>query len=102
MSRNQGIIIAIIAVALLLFAPEILATLGFAIGSVIEFAISLIISLAVVGLVFFLVMTIFGSVLLGLGAALVALIFTGIGLFWPLLLCVLILYFVFRNPRKTV
>ena len=102
MSRNQGIIIAIIAVVLLLFAPEILSTLGFAIGSVIEFAISLIVSLAVVGLVFFLVMTIFGSVLLGMGAGLVALIFTGVGLFWPLLLCVLILYFVFRNSRKAV
>ncbi|MGM0525009.1 MAG: hypothetical protein ACQEQ8_02335 [Pseudomonadota bacterium] len=102
MSRNQWIVITVIAVIGLLFAPEILSTLGLAIGSVIEFAISLALSLAVIGLVFFLVMTIFGSVFLGLGAALIALIFTGIGLFWPLLLCVLILYFVFRNTGKTV
>ena len=102
MSRNQIIALAVIAVVVLFFAPEILATLGFAIGSVIEFAISLIFSLAIVGLVFFLVMTLFGSVLLGLGAGLLALVFTGIGLFWPLVLCVLVLYFVFRSPRKTV
>lgn len=102
MSRHQGIIIAVAAVVLLLFAPEILGALGFAIGSVIEFTISLIVSLAIVGLVFFLVMTVFGSVLLGLGAGLLALIFTGVGLFWPLLICILVLYFVFRNPRKAV
>lgn len=102
MSRSQWVLFGILAAAVLLFAPEILATLGFAIGSVIEFAVSLVVSLAMVGLVFFLVMTIFGSVLLGMGAALIALIFTGVGLFWPLLLCLIVLYFIFRDPRKTV
>lgn len=102
MSRSQWVLVGIVAAALLLFAPEILSGLGFAIGSVIEFAVSLVVGLAVVGLVFFLVMSIFGSVLLGLGAALVALIFTGVGLFWPLVLCLLVLYFIFRNSGRTV
>ena len=101
-SAGKGWLIALVIVGALFFAPEILSGLGFAVGSVIEFTISLLIGIAIVGLVFFVVMTVFGSVLLGLGAGFLALIFTGIGMFWPLIICLLILYFVFRDRRKTV
>ncbi|MGM0480875.1 MAG: hypothetical protein ACQEQZ_02960 [Pseudomonadota bacterium] len=102
MSRNQWVLLIIIAVIGLFFAPEIFSSIGYAIGSVIEFALSVVVALATIGLVFFLLMTIFGSVGIGLIGAFVAMIFTGIGMFWPLLLCVVILYVVFRNSRKTV
>ncbi|NQZ05327.1 hypothetical protein [Idiomarina sp.] len=101
-SSGKGWLIALLVIGALFFAPEILSGLGFAVGSVLEFTISLLIGLAVVGLVFFVVMTVFGSVLLGLAAGFIALIFTGIGMFWPLIVCLLILYFVFRDRRKTV
>ncbi|MAD53879.1 MULTISPECIES: hypothetical protein [unclassified Idiomarina] len=101
-SSGKGWLIALLVIGALFFAPEILSGLGFAVGSVLEFTISLLIGFAVVGLVFFVVMTVFGSVLLGLAAGFIALIFTGIGMFWPLIVCLLILYFVFRDRRKTV
>lgn len=102
MSRNQWIVTIVLVIIGVSFAPEIFSSIGYALGSVIEFALSVVIALAIIGLVFFLLMTVFGSVAIGLIGAFVAMIFTGIGMFWPLVLCVAILYVVFRNSRKTV
>ncbi|WP_278374059.1 MULTISPECIES: hypothetical protein [Idiomarina] len=98
-NRSFGWLLVLSIVGLLFFAEEIFSVFGMAIGSVIEISVSLLVSLFFVGLVFFIVATVFGSVLLGIGAALVALLLSGIGLFWPLILCVLVLYFIFRKPK---
>lgn len=98
-NRSFGWLLVLSIIGLLFFAEEIFSFLGIAVGSVIELSVSLLVSLLVVGLVFFIVASVFGSVLLGVGAAFVALLLSGIGFFWPLLLCLLVLYFIFRKPK---
>ncbi|MDV6327584.1 hypothetical protein U0358_11665 [Idiomarina sp. PL1-037] len=98
-NRSFGWLLVLSVIGLAFFAEEIFSVFGMVFGSVIEFSVTLLISLFFVGLVFFVVVTIFGSVLLGAGAAFIALILSGIGFFWPLILCVLVLYFIFRKPK---
>lgn len=91
-----GIVIA------LFFGEEILGALGHVVGSIIELSVAGLVGLAVVGIVFFVTMTVFGSVLIALAAGFVTLLLTGIGLFWPLLLCVGILYLMLRKKPRSV
>ncbi|WP_286823217.1 hypothetical protein [Idiomarina sp. UBA1919] len=98
-NRSFGWLLVLSVIGLFFFAEEIFSVFGMALGSVIELSVTLLISLFFVGLVFFVVVTVFGSVLLGAGAAFIALILSGIGFFWPLILCVLVLYFIFRKSK---
>ncbi|MCK7459652.1 hypothetical protein [Idiomarina aminovorans] len=98
-NRSFGWLIVLSLIGLFFFAEEIFSVFGMAIGSIVELFATLLLSLFFVGLVFFVVVTVFGSVLLGVGAAFIALILSGIGLFWPLILCLLVLYFIFRKPK---
>lgn len=100
MSDKKTILVIVIAViACLLFGDEIIALSVSLLGAAVELSVSLIVWLFVVGGVFIIASSFFGSTLLGLLAAFVTLILSGIGFFWPLLLCLFILYLVFRKPR---
>lgn len=100
MSSAKNIwIIVIAAIAFLLFGDELIAVLASVLGMAVELSVSLIVWLLVIGGVFFVASTIFGNTLIGFGAAFVTLILSGIGFFWPLLLCLFVLYLVFRKPK---
>lgn len=100
MSDKKTVWIIVIAViAFLLFGDEIVALTASILGAAVELSVSLIVWLLVVGGIFFIVTTIFGSTLLGFCAAFIALVLSGISFFWPLLLCLFVLYLAFRKPR---
>ncbi|MFD2632316.1 hypothetical protein [Idiomarina piscisalsi] len=100
MSDKKTVWLIVIAViAFLLFGDEIIGLAGSILGAAVELSVSLIVWLLIVGGVFFVVTTVFGSTLLGFCAAFIALVLSGISFFWPLLLCLFVLYLVFRKPR---
>lgn len=85
MSDKKTVWLIVIAViAFLLFGDEIIGLAGSILGAAVELSVSLIVWLLIVGGVFFVVTTVFGSTLLGFCAAFIALVLSGISFFWPL------------------
>lgn len=101
MSKSMIWILVGIA-AVVFFGPELMSILGWVIGGIISIGVTGIVMVVVAAAIFFGVMAIGGSVVLGIAAAFIAVLLAALSSLWPILLVAGLLYLFFRKSPRSV
>ncbi|UAA39346.1 hypothetical protein KIH87_02985 [Paraneptunicella aestuarii] len=74
---------------------------GEVLSPVIGFIVMAVVAVILVGVGFFVTVSVFGVIVLAVGAALIGIVVAGVSMFWPVLLILLFVYLVSRSKENT-